>query len=285
MSTIEKAIEEIRAGRMIVVVDDESRENEGDIIMAAEKVDAEAVNFIARHARGLICVALTGERLDELRLGMMVQENTARMRTPFTVSVDAVHGTTTGISAFDRAATVRTLVDPRTQPDDLARPGHIFPLRAAAGGVLRRAGHTEAAVDLAALAGLQPAGLLCEIMADDGTMARTPQLREFARTWGLAMVTICDLIAYRRRNEKLVRREAEADLPTRFGDFRLIAYRGTADGSESVALIRGEPWQDESALVRVHSQCLTGDVFGSLRCDCGDQVESALCRILSLIHI
>ena len=279
ISTIDEALEEIRAGRMVIVVDDECRENEGDVIMAAEMVDAEAVNFIARHARGLICVALTGERLDALELGMMVRENTARMRTPFTVSVDAVHGTTTGISAFDRAATVRALVDPRTRPDDLARPGHIFPLRAARGGVLRRAGHTEAAVDLAALAGLRPAGLLCEIMAEDGTMARIPQLREFAAAWSLKIITICELIEYRRRREKLVLRGAEADLPTRFGDFRLVAYEGTVDGSESVALICGQPWKDESALVRVHSQCLTGDVFGSLRCDCGDQVASALRRI------
>ncbi|MDD3642238.1 MAG: bifunctional 3,4-dihydroxy-2-butanone-4-phosphate synthase/GTP cyclohydrolase II [Candidatus Krumholzibacteria bacterium] len=279
MNTIDEALDQIRAGRMVVVVDDETRENEGDVIMAAEKVDAEAVNFIARHARGLICVALSGERLDELELDMMVSRNTAKMSTPFTVSVDAVHGTTTGISAYDRAATIRALVDPRTRPEDLARPGHIFPLRAAQGGVLRRAGHTEAAVDLARLAGLQPAGVLCEIMAEDGTMARAPELREFARQWDLAMITVTDLIEYRRRNERLVVREAQTELPTRFGTFRLIAYRGTVDHSESVALICGEPWKDDAALVRVHSQCLTGDVFGSLRCDCGDQLSSALCRI------
>ena len=264
---------------MIVVVDDETRENEGDIIMAAEKVDAEAVNFIARHARGLICVALSGEMLDRLQLGMMVQENTAKMSTPFTISVDAVHGTTTGISAFDRATTIRALVDENTKPDDLARPGHIFPLRAARGGVLRRAGHTEAAVDLSRMAGLNPAGVLCEILAEDGTMARGPELTAFAEKWGLKMITVYDLIEYRRKKEILVRREAEADLPTRYGNFRLIAYEGTVDNSESVALIKGEPWKDESALVRVHSQCLTGDVFGSQRCDCGDQLSSALEQI------
>jgi 3,4-dihydroxy 2-butanone 4-phosphate synthase/GTP cyclohydrolase II len=279
VSSIEEALSDIKAGKMIIVVDDESRENEGDIIMAAEKVDAQAVNFIASHARGLICVALTGRRLDELQLGMMVQENTAKMNTPFTVSVDAVHGTTTGISAFDRATTVRALVDPETEPEDLARPGHIFPLRAARGGVLRRAGHTEAAVDLARLSGLEPAGLLCEILAEDGTMANAAELTAFASKWGLKIITVCDLIEYRRRNEKLVRREAEAQLPTKYGEFRLIAYEGTVDGSESIALIRGEPWKEESALVRVHSQCLTGDVFNSLRCDCGDQLSSALCRI------
>ena len=279
ISTIKEALEDIRAGKMIVVVDDETRENEGDIIMAAEKVNAEAVNFMARHARGLICVALTGERLDKLHLGMMVQDNTAKMNTPFTISVDAVQGTTTGISAFDRATTIRTLVEEGTRPEDLARPGHIFPLRAARGGVLRRAGHTEAAVDLSRMAGLNPAGVLCEILAEDGTMARASELTAFAERWDMKMITVYDLIEYRRRNEKLVRREAEADLPTRFGHFRLIAYEGTVDGSESVALIKGEPWKDKSALVRVHSQCLTGDVFGSRRCDCGDQLTRALLMI------
>ena len=279
ISTIKEALEDIRAGKMIVVVDDETRENEGDIIMAAEKVNAEVINFMARHARGLICVALTGERLDKLHLGMMVQDNTAKMNTPFTISVDAVQGTTTGISAFDRATTIRTLVEEGTRPEDLARPGHIFPLRAARGGVLRRAGHTEAAVDLSRMAGLNPAGVLCEILAEDGTMARASELTAFAERWDLKMITVYDLIEYRRRNEKLVRREAEAELPTRFGNFRLIAYEGTVDGSESVALIKGEPWKDKSALVRVHSQCLTGDVFGSRRCDCGDQLTRALLMI------
>jgi 3,4-dihydroxy 2-butanone 4-phosphate synthase/GTP cyclohydrolase II len=278
-SEIEEALEDIRNGRIVIVTDDESRENEGDMVMAAEKATPDDVNFIARHARGLICVALLGDRLDELRLGMMVQENTAKMQTPFTVSVDAVHGTTTGISAYDRAATIRTLIDPETRPEDLARPGHIFPLRAARGGVLRRAGHTEAAVDLARLAGLSPAGVLCEVMAEDGTMARTAELVEVAERFDLKIVTITDLIEYRRRTEKLVRRRAEAILPTRFGEFKLIAYEGTLDRSESVALVMGEPENEPTALVRVHSQCLTGDVFGSLRCDCGEQLTEALAAI------
>ena len=275
-SPIEDALEEIRKGRMCIVVDDEDRENEGDIIMAAEFVTPESVNFIARHARGLICVALEGERLDELRLGLMVQESTAKMGTPFTVSVDAVHGTTTGISAYDRAVTVRALIDPQTLPQDLARPGHIFPLRAARGGVLRRAGHTEAAVDLMRLAGLKPAGVLCEIMAEDGSMARIPELVATAKRFDLQIITICDLIEFRRRNEKLVKRVAEASLPTRFGEFKLIAYEGTIDGSASIVLVMGAPKGDTPELVRVHSQCLTGDVFGSLRCDCGDQLAEAL---------
>jgi 3,4-dihydroxy 2-butanone 4-phosphate synthase/GTP cyclohydrolase II len=274
-SAIEEVLGDIRDGRMVIVIDDEERENEGDIVMAAEKVTADDVNFIARYARGLICVALEGGRLDDLRLGMMVQENTAKMGTPFTVSVDAVHGTSTGISAYDRAVTIKTLVDPSTRPEDLARPGHIFPLRAAKGGVLRRAGHTEAAVDLARLAGLAPAGVLCEIMADDGTMARTPELLELAQRFDLKIITICDLIEYRRLKELLVRRVAEAVLPTTYGEFRLIGYEGTIDGSASVALVMGEPW-DGDVLVRVHSQCLTGDVFSSLRCDCGDQLDEAL---------
>jgi len=276
---IEDVLGDIREGRMVIVIDDEERENEGDIVMAAEKATAEKVNFIARYARGLICVALEGARLDDLRLGMMVQENTAKMGTPFTVSVDAVHGTSTGISAYDRAVTIKTLVDPSASPEDLARPGHIFPLRAAKGGVLRRAGHTEAAVDLARLAGLVPAGVLCEIMADDGTMARTPELLDLARRFDLKVITICDLIEYRRRKELLVKRVAEAVLPTTYGEFRLIGYEGTIDGSASVALVMGEPC-NEDALVRVHSQCLTGDVFSSLRCDCGDQLDAAL-RMIS----
>ena len=275
-SSIEDALEDIRKGRMLIVVDDEDRENEGDILMAAEFVNPESINFIARHARGLICVALEGERLDELRLGLMVQENTAKMGTPFTVSVDAVHGTTTGISAYDRALTVKALVDPRTRPQDLARPGHIFPLRAARGGVLRRAGHTEAAVDLMRLAGLTSAGVLCEIMADDGSMARAPELVQIAERHDLKIITICNLIEYRRRMEKLVRRVAEASLPTRFGEFKLIAFEGTIDGSASIALVMGTLAGDSPTLVRVHSQCVTGDVFGSLRCDCGDQLAEAL---------
>ncbi len=278
-SSIEEAIKDIRRGRMVVVVDDEERENEGDIIMAAEKVDREKINFIATHARGLICVALEGDRLDQLRLDMMVRENTAKMSTPFTVSVDAREGTTTGISAADRAVTVKTLIDSDTTPEDLARPGHIFPLRAARGGVLRRAGHTEAAVDLARLAGLYPAGVLCEIMARDGSMARVPQLKEFAEQFGLKMITIYDLIGYRRRNETLVRQRAHTTLPTKYGEFKLIAYQGILDSSESVALVMGEPWEEESCLVRVHSQCLTGDVFGSLRCDCGEQLHKSMEKI------
>jgi 3,4-dihydroxy 2-butanone 4-phosphate synthase/GTP cyclohydrolase II len=274
--SIEDALEDVRNGRMVIVIDDEERENEGDIVMAAEKVTPESVNFIARHARGLVCVALEGDRLDKLQLGMMVQENTAKMGTPFTVSVDAVHGTTTGISAYDRAVTIAALVDEATKPEHLARPGHIFPLRAAKGGVLRRAGHTEAAVDLARLAGLNPAGVLCEIMAEDGSMARTPELFEFAKRFDLKVISICDLIEYRRRKEILVTRIAETVLPTRYGEFTLIAYEGTIDGSASVALVMGEPWEQEAALVRVHSQCLTGDVFGSQRCDCGDQLDEAL---------
>ncbi len=275
-SRIEEALDDVRRGRMIIVVDDEDRENEGDIIMAAEFAAPESITFIARHARGLICVALEEGRTDELRLGLMVQENTAKMGTPFTVSVDAVHGTTTGISAHDRSVTVRALIDPKTRPEDLARPGHIFPLRAARGGVLRRAGHTEAAVDLMRLAGLTSAGVLCEIMAEDGSMARGSELVEIAKRHDLRIITICDLIEYRRQREKLVRRVAEASLPTRFGEFKLVAYEGTIDGSASIALVMGKPRGDSPVLVRVHSQCLTGDVFGSLRCDCGDQLAVAL---------
>lgn len=276
IASIEKAITDIRRGKMVIVVDDASRENEGDIIIAAEKITPESINFIALHARGLICAALEGGRLDELMLGPMVADNTAKMGTPFTVSVDAKHGTTTGISAYDRAGTVRALIDPATRPEDLARPGHIFPLRAVKGGVLRRAGHTEAAVDLARLAGLEPAGVICEIMAEDGSMARMPDLKRMAERFGLNIITIFDLITYRRRKEKLVKRVAETLLPTPNGEFKLIAYEGTIDGSASVALVMGEPAQDGSALVRVHSQCLTGDVFSSLRCDCGDQLRQAL---------
>ena len=275
-SSIEEALNDIREGKMVIVVDDEARENEGDLVMAAEKVTPEGINFMAKYGRGLICVAMGGDRLDELKLQPMVQENTAKMGTPFAVSVDAVHGTTTGISAYDRAVTVQTLIDQSTKPEDLARPGHIFPLRAAKGGVLRRAGHTEAAVDIARLAGLMPAGVLCEIMADDGTMARMPELIEFAKRFGIKVITIYDLIEYRRKKEKLVKRIAEATLPTKYGEFKLIAYEGIIDHSESVALVKGEPEKEESALVRVHSQCLTGDVFGSLRCDCGDQLHESM---------
>jgi len=274
--TVEEAIEEIRQGRMLIVVDDENRENEGDIVMAAEKVDADDVNFLAHHARGLICVSLENEWADKLGLDMMVKNNTARMGTSFTVSVDAIQNTTTGISAFDRAVTIKALVAPDTKPEDLARPGHIFPLKAVRGGVLRRAGHTEASVDFARLAGLHPAGVLCEVMAPDGTMARRPELIEMATKFDLKIATITDLIEYRRRKEKLVRRGARASLPTRYGEFELYSYEGSIDKSVSVALVMGSPEKDESPLVRVHSQCLTGDVFGSLRCDCGNQLNKAL---------
>ncbi len=274
--TIESAIAAIRAGEIVIVVDDADRENEGDLVMAAAKVTPEAINFISKHARGLICLSLSAKRLDELDLGPMVTRNTAKMGTPFTVSIDAVNGTTTGISAHDRAATIRAAIDPRTRPEDLARPGHIFPLRAAEEGVLRRAGHTEAAVDLARLAGLAPAGVLCEIMDEDGEMARVPTLRAFAKRFGLRLVTIQDLIAYRRGRERLIRRLVETVLPTRHGEFALTLYEDAIEGMHHVALTRGKWSPKEPVLVRVHSQCLTGDVFGSLRCDCGEQMDRAL---------
>lgn len=274
--TIESAIDAIRAGEIVIVVDDADRENEGDLVMAAEKVTPDAINFISKYARGLICLSMSAKRLDELELGPMVTRNTAKMGTPFTVSIDAVSGTTTGISAHDRAATIRAAIDPHTRPEDLARPGHIFPLRAAEEGVLRRAGHTEAAVDLARLAGLAPAGVLCEIMDEDGGMARVPQLRAFAKKFHLRLVTIQDLIAFRRRRERLVRRLVETVLPTRHGEFSLTLYEDALEGMHHVALTRGSWREAEPVLVRVHSQCLTGDVFGSLRCDCGDQMGRAL---------
>jgi len=273
--SIEEALAEIRAGRMVIVVDDESRENEGDLVMAAEKVTAEHVNFMALYGRGLICVPMTAERLADLDLPLMTAHNTEAMSTAFTVSVDAadVH---TGISAADRARTIRALVDPKTRPGDLRRPGHIFPLRAKEGGVLRRAGHTEAAVDLARLAGLYPAGVICEIMSEDGTMARTPELRAFADAHNLKLITIADLIRYRRRYERLVERVAEADLPTKYGHFRVIAYRHAYGDTGSVALVKGDVKGKENVVVRVHSGCVTGDILGSLRCDCGEQLELAL---------
>ncbi len=273
---IEEAIEAIKKGEIIIVVDDEDRENEGDFIMAAEKVTPQAINFMATHGRGLICVPMTPERLEELDLQPMVTENTAHLGTAFTVSVDAKQGVTTGISAQDRAKTIQVLIQPQTKPQDLARPGHIFPLRARKGGVLRRAGHTEAVVDLARLAGLYPAGVLCEIMDEDGTMARVPKLLEIARKFHLKIITIKDLIEYRRRKEHLVHRVATANLPTRFGEFRIHIYESDIDPSDHVALVKGEISPDKPILVRVHSQCLTGDVFHSLRCDCGDQLEKAL---------
>jgi 3,4-dihydroxy 2-butanone 4-phosphate synthase/GTP cyclohydrolase II len=276
LATIEEAVEDIKAGRFVIIVDDEDRENEGDLAIAAEKVTPEAINFMAKYGRGLICMPIIGERLDELRIPMMVQDNTSRFGTAFTVSIEAKHKVSTGISAYDRAATVRAVLDRATKPEDLARPGHMFPLQAREGGVLVRAGQTEAVVDLARLAGLYPAGVICEIMNDDGTMARRPQLETMAAQHGIKIISVADLIAYRRRHEKLVQRVAEAQLPTKYGEFRIIAYKSTIDPDEHVALVKGDINTEEPVLVRVHSQCLTGDVFGSLRCDCGDQIDMAM---------
>ncbi|MBM4452378.1 MAG: bifunctional 3,4-dihydroxy-2-butanone-4-phosphate synthase/GTP cyclohydrolase II [Chloroflexi bacterium] len=275
-ATIPEAIADISAGKFIIIVDDENRENEGDIAIAAEKVTPEAINFMSKYARGLICMPIIGQRLDELRIPPMVQVNTSKFSTAFTVSIEAKHRTSSGISAPDRAATVRTVLDSSTKPEDIAYPGHMFPLRAREGGVLVRAGHTEAIVDLAKLAGLYPAGVICEIMNDDGTMARLPELEVMGDRFGIKIVSIADLIAYRHIKEKLVERVAEAKLPTRYGDFAAIAYRSRVDADEHVALIRGEISGMEPVLVRVHSECLTGDVFGSLRCDCGDQIGLAM---------
>ncbi len=275
-ATIEEALEEIRAGRMIVVVDDEDRENEGDLTIAAEKVTPEAINFMAKYGRGLICLPMTGERLDELKIPLMVPENTTRFQTAFCVSIEARVGTTTGISAADRAATVRAAIDPATRPEDLLRPGHMFPLRAAPGGVLQRAGQTEAAVDLARLAGLYPAGVICEVMKEDGTMARVPDLEAFCAEHGLKMITIADLIRYRMAHERLVRRVASPRLPTDYGEFTLHAFENDVDGHTHLALVVGEIDPDEPVLVRVHSECLTGDVFASRRCDCGSQLHRAM---------
>ncbi len=277
--SVEDALARLARGDLIVVVDDQDRENEGDLIMAAEKVTPEAINFMARFGRGLICIALTGQRCDELDLPLMVEHNTSAHETAFCVSVEAARGTTTGISAHDRAATVQALVDPATRPEDLRRPGHMFPLRAREGGVLKRAGHTEAAVDLVRLAGLYPAGVLCEIMDDDGHMARVPRLVEFAREHGMGILTVADLIAWRLRSEKLVERVAGPLLPTEYGEFRIFGYRNTVTGEEHVALVMGDIRPEEPVLVRVHSQCLTGDVFHSSRCDCGVQLDTALRRI------
>ncbi len=276
LAMIPEAIEDIRAGGMLIVVDDEDRENEGDLVIAAEKATPEAINFMAKHAKGLICMPIIGERLDELRIPMMVQDNTSRFSTAFTVSVEAKRGVSTGISAYDRATTIKAMLDPSTKPDDLARPGHLFPIRAREGGVLVRVGHTEAIVDLARLAGLYPAGVICEIMNDDGTMARLPQLEEMANQFGIKIATIADLIAYRRRYDKLVQRVAEAKLPTKYGEFVIVAYKSAIDPDEHVALIRGDISGGEPVLVRVHSECLTGDVFGSFRCDCGGQIALAM---------
>jgi 3,4-dihydroxy 2-butanone 4-phosphate synthase / GTP cyclohydrolase II len=276
---IENAIAAVSRGELVVVVDDADRENEGDLIMAAEKITPETMAFMIRHTSGVICMPVEGHRLDELQLPLMVANNTESQRTAFTVSVDAVHGTTTGISAADRATTVRTLLDPRTRAEDLARPGHIFPLRYRDGGVLKRAGHTEASVDLARLAGCYPAGVLAEVVNDDGSMARLPSLERFAADHGLQVISIADLIRYRRHREKLVRRVSEARIPTRHGDFTAYVYASLLDGVEHLAFVRGEVAGATDVLVRVHSECLTGDVFGSLRCDCGVQLDLALERV------
>ncbi|MBA7672974.1 Riboflavin biosynthesis protein RibBA [subsurface metagenome] len=276
LSSITEAVKDIKEGRFVIIVDDEDRENEGDLALAAEKVSPQAINFMTKYGRGLVCVPAVGERLDRLQLPLMVDENTCKFGTAFTVSVDAKQGTTTGISAADRAQTVKAVIDPATQPDDLVRPGHIFPLRAREGGVLVRAGQTEAIVDLAKLAGLYPAGVICEIMNEDGTMARLPQLEEIADKFEIKIISVADLIAYRRRHEKLVHRVAEAKLPTKYGEFTAIAYRSDIDPDEHLALVMGDIDSEEPVLVRVHSECLTGDVFGSLRCDCGDQIGLAM---------
>jgi len=279
LATIPEAIEDIKAGKFVIVVDDEDRENEGDFIMAAEKVTPEAINFMAVHGRGLICMPVTGEKLDELKIPMMASNNTSHFGTAFTVSVEAKQGTSTGISAADRARTVQTIIDPKTKAEDLVMPGHMFPLRARDGGVLVRAGQTEATVDLARLAGFYPAGVCCEIMNEDGTMARLPQLEVIAKKLGLKIVSVADLIAYRYRHERLVHRIAEARLPTPYGDFTVIAYKSQTDPDEHLAMVMGDVATDEPILVRVHSQCLTGDVFHSLRCDCGEQIEMAMQKI------
>jgi 3,4-dihydroxy 2-butanone 4-phosphate synthase/GTP cyclohydrolase II len=276
---IEQAIDAIARGDLVIVVDDADRENEGDLIMAAEKITPESMAFMIRHTSGVICMPLEAERLDELQLPLMVANNTEAQRTAFTVSVDARHGTTTGISAADRATTVKALLGANTRPDDLARPGHIFPLRYREGGVLKRAGHTEASVDLARLAGCYPGGVLAEVVNDDGSMARMPQLEEFAEEHGLVLISIADLIRFRRHREKLVRRVSEARIPTRHGEFTGYVFESLLDGVEHLAFVRGEVAGAENVLVRVHSECLTGDVFGSMRCDCGVQLDLALERV------
>jgi 3,4-dihydroxy 2-butanone 4-phosphate synthase/GTP cyclohydrolase II len=281
---VERAIQEIAAGRCVIVVDDEDRENEGDMIVAAECISREHVNFLTKHARGLICVATVASRLDELQLGPMSPENTSLHGTPFAVAVDYKHGTTTGISAHDRAETIRAFTRPETRPEDLARPGHVFPLRAVEGGVLRRAGHTEAAVDLARLAGLYPAGVVCEIMDEDGSMARLERLREVAAQFDMPLISVKDLIAYRRRSEKLVRRAASAQLPTPYGEFTIHIYEAAYEEAAHAAVVCGTPHLDPAPLVRVHSQCLTGDIFASQRCDCGPQRDQALRQIAEYGH-
>jgi 3,4-dihydroxy 2-butanone 4-phosphate synthase / GTP cyclohydrolase II len=276
---IEEALAAIRAGQMIIVVDDEDRENEGDLTIAAERVTPDTINFMAKHGRGLICISMTGQRLDELEIPLMVEKNTTQFNTAFCVSIEARHNVSTGISAGDRAATVHAAIDPKTRPADLAKPGHMFPLRARDGGVMVRAGQTEASVDLARMAGLYPAGVICEIMNEDGTMARVPELTKFAKKHGLLMITIADLIQYRMRTERLVKRIATAELPTDHGAFRIFAYDSQLDHETHIALVRGDIGDGKDVLVRVHSKCLTGDVFHSARCDCGAQLDTAMARI------
>ena len=276
LSPIPEIIEDVKKGKFIIIVDDENRENEGDLAIAADKVTPELINFMATHARGLICMPIVGKRLDELRIPPMVQENTSKFTTAFAVSIEAKNKTTSGISAFDRSITVKAVVDPKTRAEDMAMPGHMFPLRAKEGGVLVRAGHTEAIVDLAKMAGLYPAGVICEILNDDGTMARLPQLEKMAEKYGIKIGSIADLITYRRRSERLVEKVAEAKFPTRYGAFTIMAYKSSVDTDEHVALVMGDITTDDAVLVRVHSECVTGDVFGSLRCDCGDQVQMAM---------
>jgi 3,4-dihydroxy 2-butanone 4-phosphate synthase / GTP cyclohydrolase II len=275
-NTIDEAIEDIAKGKMIILVDDEDRENEGDLCMAAEKVTPQAINFMAKHGRGLICLSLTPERVEELKLPMMSEANTSSFGTAFTVSIEAKKGVTTGISAADRAVTILTAIDPKSTHEDLARPGHVFPLRAKPGGVLQRAGQTEGSVDLSRIAGLNPSGVICEIMNDDGTMSRVPELMEFAKHHHLKIVTIKDLIKYRTRVERFVHRESTTKLPTEHGEFTVIAYTNDVDSNVHLALVKGEIRKEDAVLVRVHSECLTGDVFGSRRCDCGEQLHKAM---------
>jgi len=279
LATCEELIEELRAGRMIILADDEDRENEGDLVMAAEWVTPEAINFMATHGRGLICLALTQEQTDRLKLPLMVANTNAKFKTNFTVSIEAAEGVTTGISAFDRAHTIRTAIDPNATPESIHTPGHVFPLVGREGGLLVRAGHTEASIDLARMAGLNPSGVICEIMNEDGTMARMPELKAFARKHGLKIGCIADVIRYRLKHDSLVKREVEARMPTEFGEFRMIGYSNAVDQAEHVALVMGEPSPDRPMLVRVHSECLTGDVFASRRCDCGSQLHAAMRQI------
>jgi 3,4-dihydroxy 2-butanone 4-phosphate synthase/GTP cyclohydrolase II len=276
IASIEDSIKDVKVGKLIIIVDDEGRENEGDLMVAAEKVTPDIINFMAKHGRGLICLSLTRERARQLELPLMVMDNTAQFQTAFTISIDAKEGTTTGISAYDRAKTILTAIDPETKPSDLARPGHIFPLEAVEGGVLKRAGQTEASVDIARLAGLDPTGVICEIMNDDGTMSRMSDLETFNQTYDIPIVSIADLIQYRMRHEILINKIEEADLPTKFGHFKIMVYQDAIHGDQHVALVKGDLQKDEPTLVRAHSQCLTGDTFGSARCDCGEQLSRSM---------